>query len=149
VTKLPILIGTLALAATAAIAADDPIAVRQALMANNGAAAGVAGAIMKDELAYSPVLGKVVIAAMSATAHAIGDFFPEGSVDPEKSNAAPKIWEDMAGFQSTLGDFRQDVSAAVEASGKDGPPDKAAFAAAIQPVLENCKTCHETYRIEN
>ena len=40
--RLPILIGALALATTA-FAADDPIATRQALMDNNGAAAGLAG----------------------------------------------------------------------------------------------------------
>ena len=42
--KLPILIGALGVLATAAFAADDPIATRQALMDNNGAAAGLAGA---------------------------------------------------------------------------------------------------------
>ena len=58
------------------------IATRQALMDNNGAAAGLAGGVMKDEVAYSPVIGKAVIEAFSATAHAVGSFFPEGSADP-------------------------------------------------------------------
>ena len=64
--RLPILIGALALATTA-YAADDPIAARQALMDNNGAAAALAGGMMKDEVAYSPVAGKAVIQALSAT----------------------------------------------------------------------------------
>ena len=143
---LPILIGALALATTA-YAADDPIATRQALMDNNGAAAGLAGGVMKDEVAYSPVVGKAVIEAFSATAHAVGSFFPEGSADPARSKASPKIWDDAAGFQAALGKFGTDVAAAREASGKDGPADKAAFAAAVQPVLGNCKTCHEAYRL--
>ena len=42
---LPIRIGALALA-TQSLAADDPIAVRQALMDNNGTAAAVAGGIL-------------------------------------------------------------------------------------------------------
>ena len=146
--RLPILIGALALATTA-FAADDPIATRQALMDNNGAAAGLAGGVLKDEVAYSPVVGKAVIEAFSATAHAVGSFFPEGSADPARSNASPKIWEDAAGFQAALGKFGTDVATAREASGKDGPADKAAFAAAVQPVLGNCKACHEVYRLEN
>jgi cytochrome c556 len=148
VRRLPILVGALALA-TSAFAADDPIATRQALMDNNGAAAGLAGGVMKDEVAYSPVVGKAVIEAFSATAHAVGSFFPEGSADPARSKASPKIWEDAAGFQAALEKFGTDVAAAREAAGKDGPADKAAFAAAVQPVLGNCKSCHEAYRLQN
>jgi cytochrome c556 len=142
------MIGALSLA-TAAFAADDPIAIRQALMDNNGAAAGVAGAVMKDQIAYAPVLGKAVIEAFSATAHAYGSFFPEGSTDPARTKASPKIWEDPAGFQAALDKFSADVAAAREAAGKEGPADKAAFAAAVQPVLGNCKSCHEDFRLEN
>jgi cytochrome c556 len=149
VRKLPILIGALTALATVAFAADDPIAARQALMDNNGGAAGLAGAVMKDEVAYSPVIGKAVIVAFRATAHAYGDYFPEGSADPAKSAASPKIWEDPAGFQAELGKFQTNVAAAFEASGKDGPADKAAFTAAVQPILGSCKSCHEGYRLEN
>jgi cytochrome c556 len=148
VRRLPILFGALALATTA-FAADDPIAARQALMDSNGAAAGLAGGVLKDEVAYSPVVGKAVIEAFSATAHAVGSFFPEGSDDPARSKASPKIWEDAAGFGAALGKFGSDVAAAREAAGKDGPADKAAFAAAVQPVLGNCKSCHESYRLQN
>jgi len=146
VRRLAILIGACALT-TAAFAADDPIATRQALMDNNGAAAGLAGAVMKDEVAYAPVIGKAVIEALSSTSHAYGSFFPEGSVDPARSKASPKIWEDAAGFQAALDKFAADVAAARQASGKDGPADKAAFVAAVQPVLGNCKSCHEAFRI--
>ena len=147
--KLPLLIGALAALAIPAFAAEDPIAVRQALMDNNGGAAGVSGAIMKDEIAYAPVVGKAALLAFSATAKAYGDFFPEGTLDPARSAASPKIWEDMAGFQAELAKFQAAAAAGVEAAGKDGPADKAAFAAAVQPVLQSCKSCHEGYRTEN
>lgn len=147
--KLPIVIGALGLSAVAAFAADDPVAARQAIMDGNGAAAAVAGGMLKDEIPYDPAVGKVVIATFNATAHTFGDYFPEGSADPAKSGAAPKIWEDPAGFQTALARFSTDVAAALQASGKDGPPDKAAFQAAVQPVLGNCKTCHESYRLKN
>ncbi len=91
----------------------------------------------------------MVIATLNATAHTFGDYFPEGSADPAKSGAAPKIWEDPAGFEAALAKFSADVAAAMQASGKAGPADKEAFQAAITPVLGNCKTCHETYRLKN
>jgi cytochrome c556 len=147
--KLPILLGTLGLAATAAFAADDPIAARQALMDGNGAATGVAVGILKDEIPYNPVVANSVIATMHAVAMTYGDYFPEGSQDPSRSHAAPKIWEDPAGFQQALDKFAADTAAAVKAAGRTGPADKAAFQAMIQPVLANCKSCHETYQLEN
>ncbi len=147
--KLPIVLGALGLSAVAAFAADDPVAARQAIMDANGAATAVAGGVLKDEIAYSPAVGKSVIAAYNATAHTFGDYFPEGSADPAKSGAAPAIWEDAAGFEAAIAKFSTDVAAAMQAAGKDGPPDKAAFQAAVQPVLGNCKTCHESFRLKN
>ena len=127
-----------------AVAAEDPIAARQALMSANGAAGAVAGAMLKDELPYSPVVAKSVIATVNGTAHAVGDFFPEGTLDPAKSEAKANIWEDPAGFTEALVTFQE-----AAASGKDGPADKAAFGAAMKPVFDACQGCHEDYRVEN
>jgi cytochrome c556 len=138
----------LAILAMPALGAEDPIAVRQTLMDNNGAAAGVAGAIMKGELDYNPVVGKAVIYAVSATAAAYGDFFPEGSEDASRSNASPKIWEDMAGFEAELAKFQDAAAKAREIAGKGGPADADAFKAAMGPIFDSCKTCHEGYRVE-
>jgi cytochrome c556 len=149
VRKLPIAIGLFAVLAVPGYAADDPIAVRQALMDSNGAAAAVAGGMMKDEIPYNPTVARAAIMAWAAVAHAYGSFFPEGSLDPARSHASPKIWEDMAGFQKHLDEFQALTAAAVKAAGKDGPADKAAFAAAAGPVLGACKSCHQDYRTED
>ncbi len=141
------LIGALAALATPGFADNDVIATRQALMDSNGASAALAGAVMKGNVEYSPVIGKSVIVALSATAHAYGDYFPEGSADPDRSYASPKIWEDMDGFQATLGKFQAAVASALEVSGRSGPPDKEAFVTAIQPVFGVCETCHKAYRL--
>lgn len=138
----------LAVLALPALGADDPIAVRQALMDSNNAAAAVAGGIMKGELDYSPVVGQSVIYAISATAAAYGDFFPDGSEDSERSRASPKIWEDMAGFQAQIATFKEVTAKAREISGKDGPPDVDAFKAAMGPIFDSCTSCHEDYRIK-
>ena len=147
--RLPILVGVLAALAVPGFAADDPIAVRQALMDSNGAAAAVAGGIMKDQIPYDPTVAKSVILAWHAVAVSYGSFFPEGSQDPARSHASPKIWEDAAGFQKELDKFKAGADAAVKAAGKEGPADKAAFAAAAGPIFDSCKTCHEGFRTKD
>lgn len=150
--RLPVLIATLAALAVPALtspvfAADDPVAVRERLMESNAAAAAVSAGIMKDEIPYNPAVGKAAIQTFAATAAAFGSFFPEGST--ADSTASPKIWEDAAGWQAALGKFSAAAEAAVAASGRSGPADKAAFVAAVTPVLGTCNSCHETYRVRN
>ena len=101
---------------------------------------------MKDQIPYSPMVAKSVILAWAAVANSYGSFFPEGSIDPSRTHASPKIWEDAAGFQKELDKFKASTTAAVKAAGKDGPADKAAFAALAGPVFDSCKTCHEGFR---
>jgi cytochrome c556 len=137
----------LALSASAAYAADDPIAIRKALMDSNGAAAAVSAGLLKGEIPYNPVVAKEAIMALRAVSHAYGSFFPAGS-DKGNTKASPKIWQDAAGFQAALAKFRTDADAAAEASGKKGPADLAAFKTVITPVLKNCAACHRDYRLK-
>lgn len=141
--------GAAAVLAGTALAQDtDPIAARQALMHANGGAAGLSGGILKGELDYEPRLGRAAILAFNASAATFTDYLPEGSADPERSRASPKIWEDWEGFMAEWNEFQSAVESAKEAAGKEGPADAEAFKAAVQPILETCKSCHETYRLE-
>ena len=147
--RLVLALSVVAMSATAGLAVDDPIASRKALMQSNGAAAAVAGGMMKQQLEYNPVVAKSVIATLNATSHAFGAFFPDGSDMGSNTTASPKIWEDMGGFEAAVAKFETDTAAAMEAAGRDGPADLAAFQAAIGPILGNCKSCHEAYRVQN
>lgn len=147
--KLTGLIGAFVVAGTAAIAQDDPIAARTSLMSANGAATALAGGMLKGELPYSPEAGKAAIASWQAVAISFGSFFPEGSADPSRSAAAPAIWEDRAGFDAELAKFAEAAAAASEAAGDDGPADQAAFAEVAQPVMQTCRSCHETYQLDD
>jgi cytochrome c556 len=138
------------LAASAHLAtAQDVIWTRQMLMDNNGGAAAISGGMRKGEIPYDPTVARAALLAFRATGAAYGDYFPEGSEDPEKSYAAPAIWTDRAGFDEVLATFRERAVAAVDAAGKEGPVDLAAFQSFVSPVLEMCRTCHEGYRIDN
>jgi cytochrome c556 len=148
VKKLTMLIGALTVLAAPLFAADDPVAARQALMRSNGAAAAVSAGMMRGEMDYNPTVGRAAIAAFAAVAATYGDFFPQDSAGAANTFASPKIWEDMAGFVAMLGKFQAAAAAAAEASGRDGPPDAAAFTAAVQPVVAVCRECHEAFRIE-
>jgi cytochrome c556 len=140
-------VSIVAFSAASAIAADDPIATRKALMDANGAAAGVSAAMLKGELDYNPTVAKSAIMTLRAVSHSYGSFFPEGS-DKGNTKASPKIWEDMAGFQKELAQFREHADAAAEASGEDGPADLAAFKSAVTPIFNDCKDCHQNYRLK-
>ncbi len=144
--RLLVLTAALAALATPVLATDDAIATRKAIMQSNGASAGLAGGMLKQEIPYSPAAGKAVLAAFDATALTFGDYFPEGSSEGD-TRASPKIWEDMAGFTAELEKFRSSALAGYQAGGKDGPADLAAFQAAVGPVFDSCKTCHESYQL--
>ncbi len=130
------------------MAADDPVATRKAIMQANGAAAGLSAGMMKQEIDYQPALGKAAITTFNATAHSFDSFFPEESRGAEGSTAAPAIWEDMDAFKARMADFLQKTEAAAEVSGKDGPADLATFQGAVQPILGECKECHEKFRVK-
>jgi cytochrome c556 len=146
--RLAIALVGIVFASSVVFASDDPIATRKSLMDSNAAAAGVAAGMLKGDIPYDPAVAKAAIMALNATAHAYGDYFPEGS-DMGNTSASPKIWEDMAGFKQKLGDFQTAVASAVDASGRSGPADIDAFKTAIGPVFGTCKSCHEAYRLKN
>ncbi|CAN0653483.1 Cytochrome c556 [Nitratireductor aquimarinus] len=146
--KIALAVSALCLSVSGVAAADDPIAVRKSIMQATAASAGLAGAMMKEELAYNPAIAKAAILTLNAGAKSYGAFFPEGSGEGD-TTAAPAIWEDAAGFQAALDKYMTDTAAALDAAGKDGPADLASFQAAIGPVFSNCKSCHEKFRIQN
>lgn len=146
--RLSIVLGALVAFTLPGIAAEDPVGVRKALMQNVGSAAAVSVGMMRNEIPYSPVVGKAAIASINATAAAYADYFPEGSDMDERSTAHPRVWDDREGFLAELAKLQEAVATATEAAGKDGPADLAAFTGAIQPVLETCRGCHETYRVD-
>ncbi len=126
-----------------ALASDDPIDSRKKLMLSTGGAAGAAVAMIRGDVPFNPAIANSVFATMNAVAHTYGDYFPEGSMSDD-SEASPKIWEDMAGFQSELTKFQEAAGAAIAAK----PQDLDAFKAAFGQIGGSCKSCHEGYRIE-
>jgi len=144
--NLLLVAGAVAALTVPAFATDDVITTRKNLMFSNGASAALAGAMLKQEIPYTPVAGKAVLSSLNATSMAFGDYFPEGS-DTGDTKARDTIWSDRAGFEAELAKFQKSASEGNASGGREGPADLAAFQAAVLPVLDSCKTCHEGYHV--
>lgn len=127
-----------------AVADDDPRHERHELMEGVGKAAKPIGEMFKGELDYD---ADVVMASLQTWHNAslrVGNLFPPGTETGMDTEAAPAIWEDRAGFEEALANFRAAVEAAIEANPmtlEDAKPT-------VGPVFQTCKGCHDTYRIE-
>ncbi|MBZ9795761.1 c-type cytochrome [Mesorhizobium sp. ES1-4] len=141
--KLVIAISMLALAASAAFA--DPIRDRQALMKERGKIVGGLSKVAKDEEPFDAAAVLTQLQALQANAEKfdIDALFPKGSESGD-TTAAPKIWEDMAGFKAVEDKYLADVKAAVAAA----PADADALKTQVGAIGSDCGTCHQGYRIK-
>lgn len=144
-TKIATLTGAaLALSVTLTVAAGhEAFENRKAAMKVVGGSTKTIGDMLKGTTDLDPAKANEAFAAMQAAVAPFGDLFPEGS-DAPTSEAGPAIWTDRAGFDATLAAFEEDIAAAVAAA----PQDQASIAAAFGAVAENCKTCHQSYRVK-
>lgn len=131
-----------ALASGLAIAADDPIAARQALMKANDAASRTAFGMA---LGRAPFDATAAADAMKKIADDMTTFptlFPEGS-DKGDTHASPSIWSNMDDFKALAAKLQTDATAAATAAanGLD------AFKAALAPISDDCRNCHRAYKL--
>ena len=130
--------------ATAAVAADDPIANRQAIMKNVGAATGVLGKMAKGEMEFDAIQANLAMRAINNAAIGFVYLFPEGSETGGETEAAPKIWEDMAGFIAKSRDMESVTAEAIAAPA--GSLDD--LKAQLGKLGATCQACHEGFRIK-
>jgi cytochrome c556 len=127
-----------------AVAQDDPRHARHELMEGVGDAARPVGRMLRGDAEFDAGVAMSSIQTFVDAAGSFGDLFPEGSETGEETRAAPAIWEDRAGFEKALADFGAAADAALAAS--PGTLDEAR--PALGPVFQACRSCHETYRLE-
>jgi cytochrome c556 len=140
--RLILAISAVALVSGAALA--DPIADRKALMKERGGFVGQLAPVAKGEKPFdaAAVLTALQGFAANGAKFDIDALFPAGSGTGD-TKAAPKIWEDMAGFKKAEAKFEADVAAAIAAA----PQDLDAFKAQFDAVTSNCGACHQAYRL--
>jgi cytochrome c556 len=131
------------LAVGTAAALAGPIEDRKALMKQNADAAKIGVGLTKGEVPYDQGKAEDVLKIHAMVAAKLPTLFPEDSKTGDKTSAAPKIWEDMAGFKAAAAKFEHDATTAMAQTS-----DQATFAKAYMVVVSNCGACHQTYRIK-
>ncbi len=135
-----------AAAVFASSANADPIKDRQALMKDQGKTLGSITPIIKDEKPFDAELVMAALKHLNEDAQKIdiATLFPDGSDKGGETTAAPKIWEDKAGFEAALTKYKADATAAAAAN----PKDLESFKVVFNQVTENCGACHKSFRIK-
>lgn len=121
-----------------AMGQDDPIAAREALMKQNGAALGALNAMIKGETPFDSAAAKTAFDTVASDMETFVTLFPEGS---QGGKAGPAIWSDRAGFEAAVAKIIADAKAASAATGTIEEV-QAGFGA----VAANCGACHKKYR---
>ena len=132
----------LALGATA-VWAQDVIAQRRDIMKSVGGATRDPGAMLKGEQAFDLAKVQRSLAVYQDAAQKMPGLYPANSKTGGETSAAPKIWEDPAGYKVAFDKFAADSAAAASAI-----KDEASFKANFPNVLKNCGSCHESYRVK-
>ena len=143
-TMLAIVIG---LGVTAAIAQEDLIKARKALMKTNGQQAKVLGDMVKGDTPFDLAAAQKAFANFQNAASKMPDLYPDSSKGGDPSddfNASPKIWDNMADFKARFVKFGDDAKAAASSV-----KDLDSLKAAMGNIGKNdCGSCHETYRVK-
>jgi cytochrome c556 len=143
-TMLAIVIG---LGVTAAVAQEDPIKARKALMKTNGQQAKIVGDMAKGDTPFDLAAAQKAFASFQDAASKMPDLYPDSSKGGDPSddyNASPKVWDNMADFKARFVKFGDDAKAAAS-SVKDVDSLKAAMG---NIGKNDCGSCHETYRVK-
>jgi len=142
--RITFAVAAIALAATAAIAQQDPIAARKALMKANGDEAKIGAAMAKGEAPFDLDKAKKIFATWEDAAGKMPSLFPDNSKTGGDTAAAPKIWESMDDFKAKFAKFGADAK---DAAAK--VTDLDSFKAAFGSIGKNdCGGCHQDYRLK-
>jgi len=126
------------------IAGESPQEQRHELMEDSKEAAKVVGGMLKGEVAFDADAAMVSLKSWAEISGTFGDLFPEGTETGYDTEAKKEIWSDREGFDAKLKEFNETANAAVAAN----PQSLDELKAAAGPVFKNCKSCHESYRVE-
>jgi cytochrome c556 len=141
--RLALVATLLALGGSLAIAQQDPIAARKALMKKNGDEAKIGTQFMKGEAPFDLAKAKAIFAAYQDAASKAPNLFPDTSKTGGDTAALPAIWEKKDDFNAKLKKLGEDAK---EAQAK--VTDEASFKVVFPTVQKNCGGCHETYRLK-
>ena len=144
--KAVIVASALSVAAAASIpAVAGPVEDRKELMKTVVKSLKLSVKMVKGEIPYDAAAAATAMQTINDVPDKFTKLFPEGSDMHLKTEAAPKIWEDMKGFLAKAADLK---AASARAKAAVGQGQEAFKAALFTDLVKTCKGCHETYRIK-
>jgi cytochrome c556 len=137
-------VAAIALGVGVALAQQDPIAARRALMKANGDEAKMGAAMAKGEAPFDLAKARKMFATFQDASAKAPALFPDNSKTGGDTVAKPEIWEAMDDFKARLVKLGADAKAAAESV-----TDLDSFKAAFGNIGKNdCGGCHEKYRVK-
>ncbi len=139
-TILAGVVAALTLTGVAAVAAGTAVADRQAAMKAMGGSMKAASGLMTPTT-FNAAQAKTAMDALAADAEKLKGLFPADSLSDPKTAADPKIGQNRADFDKRLDALAAAATTAGEAKDADG------FKAALRPMGDICRSCHQVYRM--
>src|SRR5579864_1891838 len=134
----------IALGVCVAVAQEDPIKARKALMKANGDQAKILADMSKGEKPYDQAAVTKALATFQDAAAKMPSLYPDNTKNGDPSdqfNASPKVWENMADFKARFVKFGNDAKAA-----SSSVKDVDSLKAALGNIGKNdCGSCHQEY----
>lgn len=132
----------LGMGVTAVVAQADPITERRNTMKAVGAATRDGAAMAKGEAPFEAAKAQAIFKVYVDSAKKMPGLYPDSAKTGGETTAAPKIWEDQAGFKAAFAKFETDAAAGAAVT------ELAGFRTAFGNATKNCGSCHEVYRIK-
>ena len=134
----------IALGVGVALAQEDPIKARRALMKANGDEAKIGAAMAKGEMPFDLAKARKMFATFEDASAKAPSLFPDNSKSGGDTAAKAEIWENLDDFKARLVKLGTDAKAAMESV-----TDLDTFKAAFGSIGKNdCGACHEKYRVK-
>jgi cytochrome c556 len=106
------------------------------------------GAVAKGAAAYDEAEAARRATRIAFLSELVDENFPDGSnVGEPDSKAKADIWSNRADFDKRLKEFHAHAAAFVETNAREKGATEA-FKAAVAALGQDCKGCHDTYKIK-
>ena len=125
-------------------AAVDPVKQRSELMKGVAKSTKLGGGMVRGQVPFDAKQAMDAMIVIVETPDKFVELFPEDSKTHPETEAAPAIWENWDDFKTRLDKLEADAQNAA-ASTENGLDS---FRDAFVQMAQNCKSCHEKYRIK-
>ena len=126
--------------------ATQAINVRKAVFTLIGSNFKPVGEVLQGRASYESVDVSKSAGRVAFLAGLLNEAFPDNSASGD-TKARPEIWSNRADFDKRVKDFQDHSAALVQVAAREKSGSDA-FKAAAAAVGQDCKGCHENYKVK-